>query len=286
MDGVTVRTERRVAPGFFEGRPQLWRMESATSSGSQSGDGRARAVLVAAGLAVLGIVLGIAVTIPVTLAYASLTDTPFDAIGGVALLGISLVSLQGIAFPLVAWAYVRRRGVGWSYVPASIPSLGAVKYVVGGYFAAFGALLVVSVLLTIISVEPAQNTAGTTAVENPGIIPYLALLQFLLVGPGEELLFRGIIQGSLREHFDAWPAILLASLMFAPIHIFALSGGPAAVATTIGILFLPSIVFGYLYEKTNNIVVPAFTHGLYNATLFGITYLGTQIEQTPELLVW
>jgi len=260
-------------------------MESATPSSSRTSGSRARAVLVAAVLAVLGIVLGTVVSIPVTLAYVGITGTSVAEIGGVALLGISLVSLQGIAFPLVAWAYVRRRGVGWSFVPASTPSLRGVTYIVGGFFAAFGALLVVSVLLTALSVEPAQNTAGATALANPGIIPYLAVLQFLLVGPGEELLFRGVIQGSLREHFDAWPAILLASLMFAPIHILALSGGPAAVATTIGILFLPSIVFGYLYEKTNNIVVPAFTHGLYNATLFAITYLGTQLEQTPELLV-
>jgi len=259
-------------------------MESATSSGSQSSGSRGRAVLVAAGLAILGIVGGVVVTIPVTLVYSSLTNTAVGDIGAVALLGISLVSLQGLAFPLVAWGYVRRRGVGWSFVPASLPSLRAVAYIVGGYLAAFGALIVVSVLLTLIAVEPAQNSAGTTALENPGIIPYLAVLQFLLVGPGEELLFRGIIQGSLREHFDAWPAILLASLTFAPIHIFALSGGPAAVATTIGILFVPSIVFGYLYEKTDNILVPALTHGLYNATLFGITYLGTQLEQTPELL--
>jgi len=266
-------------------------MEPVTSSDSRSGDGgggsdsRARAVLVAAGLAVLGIAVGVAVTVPVTLAYSSLTNTPIDDVGGVALLGISLVSLQGIAFPLVAWGYVRRRGVGWSFVPASTPTLRGVLYIAGGYVAAFGALIVVSLLLTLLAVEPAQNSAGTTALENPGIIPYLAVLQFLLVGPGEELLFRGVIQGSLREHFGAWPAILLASVTFAPIHIFALSGGPTAVATTVGILFLPSIVFGYLYEQTDNIVVPAFTHGLYNATLFGVTYLSTQFEQAPELLV-
>ena len=265
-------------------------MESATSSDSRSGDSRssgsrARAVLVAAGLAILGVVLGTVVSIPVALAYSSLTNTAVEDLGTVAGLAISLVSLQGIAFPLVAWAYVRRRGVGWSFVPASLPSLSAVAYIVGGYVAAFGGLLVVSVLVALLSVEPASNSASTTALENPGIIPGLAVLQFLLVGPGEELLFRGIIQGSLREHFGAWPAILLTSAMFAPIHILALSGGPAAVATTVGILFLPSVVFGYLYERTGNIVVPAFTHGLYNATLFAIIYLGTQLEQPPELLV-
>lgn len=258
-------------------------MESATSN---DGGSRARAVLVAAGLALLGIAVGVVATIPVALAYSSLTSTPVDEISGVALLGVSLVSLQGLAFPLVAWAYVTRRGEGWSFVPASMPSLGDVKYVVGGYVASFGGLVVISVLLTLFSVEAASNTAGETALQNPGIIPYLAVLQFLLVGPGEELLFRGVIQGSLREHFGAWPAILLASLMFAPIHITALSGGPSAVLVTIGILFLPSIVFGYLYEKTGNIVVPAFTHGLYNATLFGVTYLQTQVEPAPELVTF
>jgi membrane protease YdiL (CAAX protease family) len=259
-------------------------MESATQNDDRSDGSRRRAVGVAVGLALLGMLVGIVVTIPVTLAYSSFAGTPIEDIGGVALLGISLVSLQGIAFPLVAWGYVRRRGVGWSFVPASVPSLSAVGYIVGGYLVAFGGLIVISVVLAVLALEPAENTAGTTALANPGIIPYLAVLQFLLVGPGEELLFRGVIQGSLREHFDAWPAILLASLTFAPIHILALSGGPAAVATTIGILFLPSIVFGYLYEKTDNIVVPAFTHGLYNATLFGITYLSTQIEQPASLL--
>lgn len=258
-------------------------MESASSNERGS---RARAVIVAAGLALLGMVVGIVVTIPVTLAYSSLTSTPIEEIGGVALLGISLVSLQGLAFPVVAWAYITRRDDGWSFVPASLPSLGDVKYVVGGYVASFGGLIVISLLLAAVAVEPASNSASETALQNPGIIPYLAALQFLLVGPGEELLFRGVIQGSLREYFGAWPAIVLASLTFAPVHITALSGGPAAVLVTIGILFLPGIVFGYLYEKTNNIVVPAFTHGLYNATLFGLTYLQTQAGPAPELIAF
>jgi membrane protease YdiL (CAAX protease family) len=247
---------------------------------------RWRAVAVAFGVVVLAFVAGIVISIPLTFAYGAVTNTPIEDIGAVPLLGISLVSLQGIGFPLVAWAYLRRRGLPWSFVPASVPSLRDVKYIVGGFFTAFGGLIVISLLLTVFSVQAAENSAGQTALQNPGIIPYLAVLQFLLVGPGEELLFRGVIQGRLREYFDAWPAILLTSLMFAPAHLLALSGGATAVLATIGILFVPSIIFGYLYEKTNNIAVPALAHGLYNATLFGLTYLQTQVEPAPELLVF
>jgi len=34
------------------------------------------------------------------------------------------------------------------------------------------------------------------------------------------------------------------------------------------------ILLGYLYVKTDNIVVPAVIHGSYNATLFAGLYLG------------
>jgi len=38
-------------------------------------------------------------------------------------------------------------------------------------------------------------------------------------------------------------------------------------------LTIPALVFGISYEYTNNIVVPALIHGLYNATLFTGLYL-------------
>ncbi|MGB9963844.1 CPBP family intramembrane glutamic endopeptidase [Halobacterium sp. CBA1126] len=229
-----------------------------------------RAVGVAFGVALLGFLLAIPAGLLVATAYTTVTG---DQIGAVASLGVSMVSLQGIAFPAAAWLYVKRRGLSWDYVPFSVPDLGDLKYVVGAYVAAFAALYAISALLAFTSTEAATNTGATTALEHPEIIPFLIPLQLLLIGPGEELLFRGVIQGRLRERFDAWPAILIASLAFAPAHILALSGGPTAVVVSISVLFVPSVLFGYTYEKTGNIAVPALTHGLYNATLFTLMYV-------------
>jgi membrane protease YdiL (CAAX protease family) len=232
-----------------------------------------RAIGVALGVAVLGFVVGLVAGVVAVLVYTAITDTPVEQIGPVATLGLSFVSLQGIAFPLVAWAYLRRRGVSWDFVPASVPSPRDLLAVLGGFAAAFGGLLVVSIVLSVVEVETAPNTAGTTALENPEIIPLLIPIQFLLIGPGEELLFRGVIQGSLREHFEAPAAILLTTAMFAPGHVLALSGELSAVLATVGVLFVPSIVYGYLYERTDNIVVPALAHGLYNSTLLALLYV-------------
>ncbi|MFB6269249.1 MAG: lysostaphin resistance A-like protein [Halobacterium sp.] len=242
-----------------------------------AGRPRLRAVLVAFGVALLGFVLALPAGFVVANVYTAVTGSE---IGDVAALGISMVSLQGIAFPATAWLYIRRRGLTWDYVPASVPDLSDAKYVVGAYVTAFAAIYVISVILTLTSTEAASNTGAQTALQNPGIIPYLIPLQLLLIGSGEELLFRGIIQGRLRERFDAWPAIIIASLAFAPAHLLALSGGPTAVVVSIGVLFVPSVLFGYIYEKTGNIVVPALTHGLYNGTLFTLMYV--VVKYGPE----
>jgi membrane protease YdiL (CAAX protease family) len=240
-----------------------------------------RAVAVALGVAVLGFVVAIPLGAVMVLSYVAVTGTSAEAIGPVATLGLSLVSLQGAAFPLVAWAYLRRRGLSWSFVPASLPSRRGLLHVVGGYFTALGGLVLVSIVLSVAEIETAPNTAGTTALENPEIIPLLIPIQLLLVGPGEELLFRGVIQGSLREHFRAPAAIVLATAMFAPGHIFALSGELSAVLATVGVIFVPSLVFGTLYERTDNIVVPALVHGLYNSTLLALLYLAATSGATP-----
>lgn len=239
-------------------------------------ESRLRAIAATYGTALLAFGLGIVLAIAIANGYYLAAGE----LGPLATLGISLLALQGIAFPVTAYAYLRRRGLDWSFVPVRVPSLREAGWAVGIFVAAFVGIIVVGVVLQTLDVQTASNEAATTAFENPEIIPLLIPLQFLLVGPGEELLFRGIIQGTLREHFGAWGAIFLASLAFAPAHILALTGGLTAVVTSIGVLFVPSLLFGYAYERTQNLVVPALAHGLYNATLFGFIYVA--VTYGPE----
>jgi membrane protease YdiL (CAAX protease family) len=45
------------------------------------------------------------------------------------------------------------------------------------------------------------------------------------------------------------------------------------------------VVLGVVYEYTDNIVVPALTHGAYNATLFTLAYVSLKLQQagvSPE----
>ncbi|MCD2198478.1 CPBP family intramembrane metalloprotease [Halobacterium sp. KA-4] len=233
----------------------------ATPSGS-----KLRAVLVAFGVAVLGFVVGLAVSLVLMGVWVALG---FELTTS-ALLVLGLVGLQGIGFGLVAYAYIRFSGLSFDFVPVSVPSLRDLGYVVGGYLTAFVLVLATLVVITsAFATEPATNEGAQAAAES-GLLLWMIPASLLLIGPGEELLFRGIIQGSLRRHFSAAGAIVLATAMFAPAHILSLSGSPQAAALTISILTVPSLVFGFVYERTRNLVVPALCHGLYNATLFTI----------------
>ncbi|MFC4360452.1 CPBP family intramembrane glutamic endopeptidase [Halobium salinum] len=165
-------------------------------------------------------------------------------------------------------------------IPARVPTLKDLAYVAGAYVLAFGGVTVVGLLVSATGVEAANNAAAETGMQNPELLLLLIPGSILLIGPGEELLFRGVVQGRFREHFGPAVAIVSASLLFAAIHFTALQGAAGARLVTIGILVVPALVFGVVYELTDNIVVPALVHGLYNATLFGLLYLSTVVAPT------
>ena len=189
------------------------------------------------------------------------------------LLAISVVMLQGVTFGGVALAYLRYRHLSFDFIHVRIPSLRDLGMVAVGFGAIFGVLQMISRVLARFGLESAQNSIVDIAGQNPTIFLLLIPLSFILIGPGEELLYRGLIQGILRKSFSPVRAIILASLLFAAIHIFSLQGQLQGKLVYLGVVFALALVLGSLYEYTENLAVPALVHGAYNATLFGVQYL-------------
>jgi membrane protease YdiL (CAAX protease family) len=119
-----------------------------------------------------------------------------------------------------------------------------------------------------------ENQVITQGREAPVYFLYMIPVSLLLVGPIEELLFRGVAQGVLRRTFGVRAAIVLASSMFGLIHWVALSGTPVEKFAYVAIAALLGVVLGVLYERTESILAPALAHGVYNSTLFAIQYAG------------
>lgn len=247
-------------------------------------DGRTRrigvAVAMAIVLAVSGLLLGAILVEGAVMVLGTLALDPSTGTRVV----LSAVLLQGLAFGGTAAVYLRLRGLGLAYLSPAVPDLRGVLWAVSGYILALLGAIAVGILAMLAGLEPAQNRISEIGQGNPEIFLLLVPVSFLLIGPGEELLFRGMVQGTLREVFGPVLAIGLASGVFAAAHVTSLSGALSGRAVTIGLLVVPAIVLGVVYECTGNIVVPAVVHGAYNATLFVLGYIAIKFDGTTALL--
>jgi hypothetical protein len=237
-------------------------------------DGPARVVLalvVAVVLAALGLGVGsLLVRGAVTLLESNgVTVTPTRAVL------LSTVLLQGVAFGSVSLVYLRLRGLGPAYLGVRVPSLREWFTVASGWVLALAGAVTMVVVVVVTGLDPAANRVGELGEADPLVFALLIPVSFLLIGPGEELLFRGVIQNSMVESLGRVPGILLATLLFAAAHVFSLAGPLSGRAVTVLLLFVPGLVLALTYDYSGNIVVPSLVHGAYNATLFALSFLGT-----------
>ncbi|WP_251341514.1 CPBP family intramembrane glutamic endopeptidase [Haloplanus halophilus] len=240
---------------------------------------RLQAVVVALLVSGIGLGAGVVLVLALSLLLVGLGAEPSPLV----LLVVSLVSIQGIAFGSVAVSYLLVRGWSLADLGVRMPSLRDLLFVVGGYVAALAAALAGAVLISVTGVPAGENQVGEFASADPTVLLWLIPASFLLIGPGEELLFRGIVQGRLRETFEPVPGVVLASALFAAIHFAALTGGAGGRLVTVTVLFFPALVFGAVYELTDNLVVPTLVHGAYNATLFAFAYLAFRLSESGSL---
>jgi hypothetical protein len=245
-----------------------------STSGYLSGSPRLRSILVALGLATLALGVGFGLVLGTVFGLDAVGVTISPTVQIVA----SLLLFQGVTMGGVAIAYLRYRGLGLDYVGLSTQQLFGdpirdALAVVVAFVIAFGAAFGGAILVSTLGVEAGTNQAADLAFEDPEILLLLIPGAFLLIGPGEELLFRGVIQGRLRESIGRWPAVTAAAVLFAVVHVTALSGGAGARLVSVTLLFFPSLVFGVVYELTDNLAVPALVHGAYDALLFTLLYV-------------
>jgi membrane protease YdiL (CAAX protease family) len=78
-----------------------------------------------------------------------------------------------------------------------------------------------------------------------------------LAGLGEEMLFRGVLQGFFVVRLGAWPGVALASILFGLMH--------AITATYVVLATLLGIYLGWVYLACDsNLLVVTIPHAVYD----------------------
>ena len=245
-------------------------MSNDTAALGPRGD-QLRAVAVCLGLGVSGFVVGVVVF---ALAANLLTAVGVPVERNVVVrYGLGIVALQGIGLLVTALAFLRWRD-RFDLVRVRVPTRRDAGLVVAGLLALLALLAVINGVYSRFGVQTPTTPIVEDGLESPTLALYLVPLTYLFVGPGEELMFRGAVQGLLRESYSVVSGIVLASAVFAVAHAGNVLGAPVGQKLAyFAVIFTLSLVLGALYEVSDNLVVPVLVHGSYNALTFLQLYL-------------
>lgn len=96
------------------------------------------------------------------------------------------------------------------------------------------------------------------------------LLISILAGIGEESLFRGVLQSALAGPIGPWAALLLVSVLFGLVHFVT-----ATYAVLAGLI---GLYLGWLFLRTDNVLVPIVVHALYDFVALSLLVQRTKAQ--------
>lgn len=204
----------------------------------------------------------------------------FGTTDDVAVLAALFVALAEFGFVVAALVFLFASNPGREYVSVRFPDRSDATHAVGGTLVLYALALTATAGVRALGGTTARVPSSELAAPDlQGVLLAMVVLSVVVIGPSEELLFRGVVQSYLDGAFSRAGAVTVTSVLFAVVHVptFASLTTGAAVWVLAAEMFAISVVFGSLYARTGNLVVPAVVHGVYDATLFGAVYVAVRL---------
>ena len=90
----------------------------------------------------------------------------------------------------------------------------------------------------------------------------VALLMVLVIGPGEELFWRGFLQRRVQREQGPWKGFAIATSVYALVHIG--SGNPMLVLAA----GLCGLCWGFLYLRAHSLLTNVLSHTVWDISVF------------------
>ncbi len=95
---------------------------------------------------------------------------------------------------------------------------------------------------------------------------------------GEEIYFRGWVQPMLARGWGVWPGLVVTSLLFAALHVFAGVRAPLSLLN----VCLAGLLFGLLAVRTGGLAAPIMAHFAWD----WMESIGLGLYPNPGVDVW
>ena len=92
----------------------------------------------------------------------------------------------------------------------------------------------------------------------------IAALLFFITGPCEEIYWRGFLQKNLAARFGAWQGWLLATVIYAAVHIWSFN------LMLIGAAAVAGAFWGAMFWRYNNLMPVIISHSIWSTVIFAV----------------
>jgi hypothetical protein len=99
------------------------------------------------------------------------------------------------------------------------------------------------------------------AIRDQAQATWIALLLLFIIGPGEEIYWRGLIQDTLVERLGPLKGVLIASACYALVHVVAWNFMLIGAAAVCGLFW------GLLYQWRKNIFTVIVSHAVWDVVV-------------------
>lgn len=139
------------------------------------------------------------------------------------------------------------------------------KKILGGLLAALVLFFVFyfgNILIRLIFERAGEGIQNVYSFKQDASSIRIGLLMLLIIGPGEELFWRGYLQRHLASRFGKYNGFILATILYTAVHI----------ATGNAVLVLAALVcglfWGWLYMKYRSMLVNIISHTVWDIGVF------------------
>lgn len=251
-------------------------METSAPPSRQREDGPVRAVLVGLGLTVFGLLMANIVTAPAFVIDPSLLEGIGEAtVGGRTL--VMVLNFVGMALAGLIYLLATDRGLSW--IDLRAPTRNDWIYMAVGSVGSLAFLFLFGFITSLLEIPAADSQVVEIIGQDQTMILIMIVIVFFFNAPAEEFLFRNVIQKRLYAAFTRMQAVVVASVIFAVIHFpmyVTFADSIVATLASLTVMFGGSLIFGYVYAKTDNLLVPTIAHAVLNAFQFAMLYLAIE----------
>jgi len=96
------------------------------------------------------------------------------------------------------------------------------------------------------------------------IMPVIGTLLVVVIGPGEEIFWRGTVQKGLEKKFGGLMGLITGALFYSLVHVWALNLTLLLAALVCG------VVWGWMYYVEDNLAPLIVSHSLWSLLIFVI----------------